>query len=136
MEKYNIEYEIICKKSLQVPINQESLNHILMNLISNAIDSMDNGGKIVISAYKVENSLVLELEDTGVGIENNDIEKIFNPFYTTKEPGKGTGLGLYIVYNEVKKLNGDISVYSELGEGTLFKIVIPIKKGENDERYI
>lgn len=128
MQKHNIEYEIICNKGMTVIINQESLKHILINLISNAIDAIENGGKITIKAYEDGNNLAIECTDTGIGIAKENLEKIFNPFYTTKEPGKGTGLGLYIVYNEVKKLNGDITVESVLGEGTKFKVVIPLEK--------
>jgi len=128
LQKNNIEYELICDERLMVITNQESLKHILINLISNAIDAMDNGGKIAFKAYEDSNNLVLECIDTGVGIAKENLEKIFNPFYTTKEPGKGTGLGLYIVYNEVKKLNGDITVDSKQGEGTAFKILIPLSK--------
>ncbi|HEY8363245.1 MAG TPA: transporter substrate-binding domain-containing protein [Tissierellaceae bacterium] len=128
MQKHNIEYEIICNKGMTVIINQESLKHILINLISNAIDAIENGGKITIKAYEDGNNLAIECTDTGIGIAKENLEKIFNPFYTTKEPGKGTGLGLYIVYNEVKKLNGDITVESVLGEGTTFKVVIPLEK--------
>lgn len=128
LQKNNIEYEIVCNKGLVVDINQESLKHIIINLINNAMDAMEDGGKITIKAYEEENGIFLECIDTGVGIAKEDLEKIFNPFYTTKEPGKGTGLGLYIVYNEVKKLNGDISVDSKLGEGTIFKLFIPISR--------
>lgn len=128
LQKNNIEYDVVCNKGLVVPINQESLKHILINLINNAVDAMKNGGKITIKAYEKRNNLILECIDIGIGIAKEDLEKIFNPFYTTKEPGKGTGLGLYIVYNEVKKLNGDISVDSKIGEGTVFKVVIPLNK--------
>lgn len=103
LQKNNIEYDVVCNKGLVVPINQESLKHILINLINNAVDAMKNGGKITIKAYEKRNNLILECIDIGIGIAKEDLEKIFNPFYTTKEPGKGTGLGLYIVYNEVKK---------------------------------
>ena len=86
--KNNIEYDVVCNKGLVVPINQESLKHILINLINNAVDAMKNGGKITIKAYEKRNNLILECIDIGIGIAKEDLEKIFNPFYTTKEPEK------------------------------------------------
>lgn len=132
MQKNNINYEIDCKQELRIVINQESLKHILINLISNAIDAIDENGKIVVKAQVEEDKFLLECIDTGVGISKEDLDRIFNPFYTTKAPGKGTGLGLYIVYNEVKKLKGDISVESQVGKGARFSIMIPINKGVKD----
>jgi PAS domain S-box-containing protein len=129
MQKKNITYTIECKKDYLVLINQESLKHILMNLVSNAVDSIENKGKIIIKAYPYDKSMVIECIDTGTGIKEEDLERIFNPFYTTKGPDRGTGLGLYIVYNEIKKLKGDISVESKTGIGTKFKLIIPIPEG-------
>jgi len=129
MQKKNITYTIECKKDYLVLINQESLKHILMNLVSNAVDSIENKGKIIIKAYPYDKSMVIECIDTGTGIKEEDLEHIFNPFYTTKGPDRGTGLGLYIVYNEIKKLKGDISVESKTGIGTKFKLIIPIPEG-------
>lgn len=128
MEKRNIRSKIICPENMVIFINQESLKHILINLISNAIDAMCNGGKLVLECYIKEKNLHIVCSDTGIGINNEDIENIFNPFFTTKPRGKGTGLGLYITYNEVKKLGGDIRVESVLGKGTTFYLTIPLKE--------
>lgn len=127
MQGKNIDYNINCDQNLKAYINQESLKHILINLISNAIDAMKSNGVLTVEAYPNENGLKILCADTGCGIEKDNLEKLFNPFYTTKGPGKGTGLGLYIVYNEVKKLNGEISVTSEVNKGTSFKVFIPVK---------
>ena len=70
----------------------------------------------------------MEFADTGTGIPHEDLQKIFDPFYTTKEPGKGTGLGLSLSYNIVKRFKGDIKVESEPGRGTIFTVVLPIEK--------
>lgn len=128
MQKNGITYEINCEKGYSAITNQESLKHILINLISNAIDATPRGGKITINVYPHNQGMVIECVDTGEGIDPKDIERIFNPFYTTKGPGKGTGLGLYIAYNEVKKLKGDIEVESKIHKGTKFKIYIPSVK--------
>lgn len=126
----NIDFAINCERGLWAYINQEALQHILINLTSNAIDAMENGGKLTVEAVPNEHGLKIKCTDTGCGIVKDNLEKLFNPFYTTKGPGKGTGLGLYIVYNEIKKLNGDISVNSEPGAGTEFDIFIPVKLEE------
>lgn len=131
MQKSNIEFEIDCDENLRCIINQESLKHILINLIDNAADAIGENGKLTLKAYEKTNGIAIECIDTGCGIPKDNLEKIFNPFFTTKEPGKGTGLGLYIVYSEIKKLNGEISVTSELGKGTAFKIFLPVEMEAN-----
>lgn len=129
MQKRSITLDVQCDDTLTCLINQESLKHILINLITNAADAINEKGNINIKAYKINDGIMIECIDTGCGIKKEDIEKIFNPFYTTKGPDKGTGLGLYIVYNEVKKLNGVITVESEVGKGTKFKVYFPVKTG-------
>ncbi|CEP50641.1 two-component sensor histidine kinase [[Clostridium] sordellii] len=126
----NIKLNIICEKDLNCYINEDSLKHVLLNLISNAIYAISNEGTIFINAYKESNKLNIEFKDTGSGISKENLKNIFNPFYTTKPVGKGTGLGLYITYNEITKCGGCISVESLLGVGTTFFIKIPIGKGD------
>jgi signal transduction histidine kinase len=67
---------------------------------------------------------MLEVSDTGKGIDENELDKIFDPFYTTKHPGEGTGLGLWLTYEIVKYYNGDITVSSKKGHGTTFNITL------------
>ncbi len=117
-----------CEKSLICYSNEEALKHILINLISNSIDAMEEGGDLTIRCEKKESLLFIECMDTGKGIEKENMEHIFHPFFTTKPAGKGTGLGLYIVYNEVEKLGGDIKVYSTGEGGTIFTIILPLKE--------
>lgn len=100
----------------------ESINHIIINLLSNAIDAVSNGGIITINCYKDSGYVYIDFIDTGEGIKEGNLEHIFNPFFTTKKAGKGTGLGLYIVYNEIQKINGEIQVESQVGMGTTFKL--------------
>ncbi|AOT71536.1 transporter substrate-binding domain-containing protein [Geosporobacter ferrireducens] len=129
--KLNIAYFIQCDENIKLYSNVESLKHILINLISNAVDAIGENGSININVFSEEERIVFRIEDTGEGIPEDEIEKIFNPFYSTKEPGKGTGLGLYIVYNEVEKLNGHISVTSIPNRKTAFEISLPIDNKEN-----
>lgn len=127
----NIEINVICNEKIFITTNSQSLRHILMNLIQNSIDAMDNG-KIEVLCNSVEGGAEIIVRDNGSGIDKDVIERIFDPFYTTKPPGKGTGLGLYIAYSEAKRIRGSIGVESELGVGTAFKVEIP-NGGDEDE---
>ncbi len=126
----NIKVKIDCNDSLDCYINQDSLKHVLLNLISNAVYAINKDGSIYIEAYTSNNKLNISFKDTGIGIEEENIKNIFDPFYTTKPIGKGTGLGLYITYNEITKCGGEISVKSIFGLGTTFCIKLPIHKGD------
>lgn len=128
LRENNINLVTDCIEKIEFKSKVESLRHILINLISNAIDSMPNGGKLTLSCESYEDKVILKISDEGCGINDDKIEKIFDPFYTTKPVGKGTGLGLYIVYSEIQKLNGDISVESCEEVGTTFIITI-MKEG-------
>ncbi|WP_432406329.1 transporter substrate-binding domain-containing protein [Wukongibacter sp. M2B1] len=132
MMKQSIIENVICDPFLKCCINVESLKHILINLISNAIDAMPSGGILSIECHKDYDKISISCTDTGYGIDKKDFDKIFNPFYTTKEPGKGTGLGLFIVYDEVQKMGGTIEVTSTLDHGTTFIVNLPLKEENND----
>ncbi|MEA4986927.1 MAG: transporter substrate-binding domain-containing protein [Anaerovorax sp.] len=125
IREHEIELTIECEKMIKLFTNEAALQHILMNLIQNAIDSMQNGGALSILCYKEQELVIIKVKDSGTGIEEDKIERIFDPFYTTKPVGKGTGLGLYIAYSEVKKIGGEIKVMSEVGKGTEFYVMIP-----------
>ncbi|HSH13363.1 MAG TPA: ATP-binding protein, partial [Desulfurivibrionaceae bacterium] len=117
------------------------IDQILMNLASNARDSMPQGGTFTISTERVlldadasaANGLagpgryaLISVSDTGQGMDEQTRQRIFEPFFTTKEVGKGTGLGLPVVYGIVKQHEGAVNVYSETGQGTTFRIYLPI----------
>lgn len=128
INKKNIIIKIESNIKQELLINPESIEHILLNLLSNSIDAIDNGGLINIKANIENDNIVIVCHDNGSGIDENDMNNIYNPFFTTKELGKGTGLGLFIVFSEVEKLNGKIDVNSELGEGTTFTIKFPLER--------
>ena len=127
MQKKGIQYSVICDEDTECFVNQESLKHIIINLISNSIDAIEQHGIIEAKCMKSNEQVVIEISDTGTGIREEDVENVFNPFFTTKELGKGTGLGLYVVYNEVKKCSGEINIYSTNKKGTTFRISLPLK---------
>lgn len=124
----NIEVKVNCSDSITFLTKTGSLNHIILNLLSNSIDAMEDGGKIDIDCKTENEYLMIDFKDTGTGISKENLERIFNPFFTTKKVGQGTGLGLYIVYNEVQKLDGEIQVYSQPCNGTTFKMKFPLLK--------
>lgn len=132
LEKNSIDVSVECPDDISCCLHQDSLKHVFINLISNSMDAIELGGRISIKSYKKEDSVIFEFSDNGEGIKEKDIKNIFNPFFTTKPAGKGTGLGLYITYNEVKKCGGSITASSKPGEGTTFRIEIPLR-GEKDE---
>lgn len=120
-----IQVEIDCNPALLLVSSEDALKHILHNLVANSVDAMEHGGRLTLRGRKDGNFVELACEDTGCGISEKNRSNLFNPFFTTKEPGKGTGLGLFIVYSEVEKLGGTIEVTSREGEGTAFLIRVP-----------
>ncbi|MDR9873560.1 ATP-binding protein [Pseudomonas allii] len=105
------------------------LNQVVMNLVINAAQSMGpERGTITISNGVEGEHVWLEVADNGCGIAPETVQKIFDPFFTTKPVGEGTGLGLSLSYGIVKKHGGNISVISELGKGTTFRVVLPIRQ--------
>lgn len=106
--------------------NRFQLEQVLQNLIINARDAMPNGGKLIIQTEQVGKLIHISISDTGVGIPQDIIDNIFEPFVSTKE--EGNGLGLFISYGIIKKHNGEIRVESEIGKGTTFHIHLPISQ--------
>ncbi len=101
------------------------LQQVFMNLILNARDAMPGGGRLTIHTRAVDSSLVVDFRDTGVGIAPEHIARIYDPFFTTKEVGEGTGLGLALSYGILQEHNGRIFVESRPGEGAHFTIKLP-----------
>lgn len=145
-KKINLETRLIAKET-NVTADPALLQNALLNLGLNARDAMPEGGTIIFttanidldacycesSAYDIAPGQYIEISvsDTGMGMSKDIVERIFEPFFTTKGIGKGTGLGLAAVYNTVKEHHGSLSVYSEAGMGTIFKLYLPISAEEN-----
>jgi PAS domain S-box-containing protein len=125
----------------QTKADPGQLEQVIINLVVNARDAMPEGGKLTVSAKTVTldrmacaaihdarpgNFVCLSIEDTGSGIEREVLDQIFEPFFSTKGPGKGTGLGLAVVYGIIRQHEGWINVYSEPGNGTVFKVYLPM----------
>ncbi|NUM79670.1 PAS domain S-box protein [bacterium] len=146
----NIDVRVIEPKELPlVNANSTQLHQVLMNLCVNARDAMPNGGTLTIETgelfidehyaqihidAKTGPYIIISVADSGIGIPDSIKEKIFDPFFTTKEPGQGTGLGLATVFNIVKGHDGFITLTSEPGKGTTFKIYIPAILAENEKQ--
>jgi len=106
------------------------LSQVLMNILSNAIQAIEGQGTITVKTELSGKESAIIISDTGKGIPNDELDNIFDPFYTTKEIGEGTGLGLSISYGIIQEHNGRIDVESKMGVGTSFKIFIPIRQEE------
>jgi PAS domain S-box-containing protein len=106
--------------------NAGKLQQIFTNLILNARDAIPDGGRITVTTSTADDgSLIVEIADTGIGIAPENVAKIYDPFYTTKGVGQGTGLGLAVSYGIVQEHAGHISVESTPGRGTTFRITLP-----------
>ena len=136
-----VELKIVHGRDLGlVKVDQNQLEQVIINLAVNARDAMPDGGRLTIRTANVSEAdsraldhplmphaeyVLIEVGDTGTGIPKENIGKIFEPFYTTKDPSKGTGLGLSTVYGIVKQTGGFIFPYSTVGKGTTFRIYLP-----------
>lgn len=121
------------KKELIAPIQENKFQQVVLNLLGNAIDSLQGSKikKIVVTGENKGNNIEISIADTGKGVSNELKEKIFDPFFTTKEVGKGTGLGLSICKNIISQHRGSLHLTTKKGKGTTFTIRLPKKqKGE------
>src|SRR6266446_4692175 len=140
----DIEFKSLNSKLDLVKADAAQIEQVLMNLCLNARDAMPQGGRLVIETEMVElddsycrfypyvgpgRYAVVSVSDTGVGMDAETRERIFEPFFTTKERGKGTGMGLATAYGIVKQHGGFIHVYSEPGQGSLFRVYLPALEG-------
>ncbi|MDQ7787746.1 MAG: PAS domain S-box protein [Thermodesulfovibrionales bacterium] len=139
---------ILADTELTIMADSTQIDQILMNLATNAKDAMLKGGSVLIRTDRMEingeyikaygygnpgSYALLSVEDTGTGMDEMIKGRIFEPFFTTKDVGKGTGLGLAMVYGIVKQHDGYINVYSEIGKGTTFKILLPLIQAKVQE---
>jgi two-component system NtrC family sensor kinase len=112
-----------------VDADEELLEQVFINLFTNAVQAMSGAGSLAVTVDGRQEEVVIKVSDTGKGMPAETVEKIFEPFYTTKN--KGTGLGLAIVFNIIQKHNGRITAESEEGRGTTLTIVLPKRAGQN-----
>jgi signal transduction histidine kinase len=110
----------------KIVANRDRLEQVFLNLIVNAIDAMPSGGTLTVHLTQPTSELIeIRITDTGIGIEPDVLDQIFEPFYTTKERGKGTGLGLLVSQRIIHDHGGKISAESEFGVGTQISILLP-----------
>ena len=108
----------------------QQLNQVFMNLFINAAQAMEEKGIISVRTFTDNNSVVVEISDTGIGIPPGNLSRIFEPFFTTKPVGRGTGLGLSVAYAIIKKHGGYINTSSQVSKGSCFSVVIPVEYEE------
>ena len=114
------------EKPLPIKGDRLSLGQVFINLCNNARDSMPDGGELRIEAKKDKKAVVVTISDTGCGMDEETLKNIFDPFFTTKDVGEGTGLGLSITHGIIKENKGKISVSSQPGKGTIFRVAFPV----------
>lgn len=121
----------LAAKVPEVTADAAQLKQILVNLVVNAIQAMPDGGTLTVSTRTGDKSVTLAVRDTGIGMEERVLERVFLPFFTTKDVNEGTGLGLAVVHGIVTSHGGSIDVQSRPGEGTQFEVVLPVTKPGN-----
>ena len=129
-----IKYKATVEKNYQelplINCLSQQLSQVFVNLLVNAAQAIEDQGVITVSTHQEKDWAVVEIGDSGSGISTENLERIFDAFYTTKDVGKGTGLGLSICHDILQKHEGVITVASEIGKGTCFSVKLPI--GEED----
>ncbi|MEJ2588854.1 MAG: PAS domain S-box protein, partial [Deltaproteobacteria bacterium] len=110
----------------EVNVSKNQLRQVFLNMISNARDAMPDGGTLSITTRQVNDAILIEFADTGAGIREENLHKIFDAFFTTKGSVKDVGLGLSVCYGFIKDHGGDIKVKSREGAGTTFSIMLPV----------
>jgi len=110
--------------------DRSQIEQVFINLLNNAIDAINRNGEIIIEMHQVKNKkeagIEIKVADNGEGIAEGSLQKIFNPFFSTKNPSKGTGLGLSISKAIIQRHGGKINVTSHVGEGTTFSIFLQL----------
>ena len=130
--KYKAEIERDYVELPDIDCIPSQINQVFLNLLTNAAQSIEIRGKITLRTVRHDDEIFVEIEDTGSGIPQENLRSIFEPFYTTKPVGKGTGLGLSLSWSIINRHNGRIEVSSEVGKGSLFRVVLPIKQPSQD----
>jgi two-component system sensor kinase FixL len=121
-EKYHFD-AFLSAEPAQINCDPDKLRQVFMNIISNGLEAMPRGGSIRIMTQRSPNGIEIKISDEGIGISEEDLQRIFEPFYTTRT--KGSGLGLSISYKIVEAHNGEISAISSPLKGTTFIVRLP-----------
>ena len=108
--------------------NEGRLHQAMLNILANAVQAVEKGGTINIITAKTGENIEVTIEDDGEGIPEENLSRIGDPFFTTKPPGEGTGLGLFITYSIIEEHNGNVDVISNPGKGTIFIVSLPINR--------
>lgn len=130
VKKHNIDVDKFCEPEVKLKSNRNLIEQVIINVLLNGIDSIierrqdqpDHAGRLTIEVYRQDHRVIIRLGDNGTGIPVAYQQKIFDPFFTSKDTGKGTGLGLYVSYKIVHELGGELSFETEPGKGTTFII--------------
>jgi len=115
-----------CDNAPRITTDSNQLKQVILNMINNAVDAINPPGRITISTVCNDETFDIAIEDTGIGMTQDQMEKVFLPFYTTKSVGEGTGLGLSVSYGIIKNLGGNIEIESVPGKGSIFTIKLPV----------
>ena len=124
----NIAYTLDLADNLpKITVVADHMLQVFLNILINAVDASEGLGDVInVATRYAEKQVIVEVRDQGCGIPDDKLNKIFEPFYTTKDVGKGTGLGLTVSYGLIKKLKGEIRVKSQVNKGSTFMVVLPI----------
>ncbi|WP_425808034.1 ATP-binding protein [Desulfitobacterium sp. Sab5] len=128
MKQKHVSIEVDLKNGLLVQGNENEWQQVMLNLISNALDASPEEGRIEVKGWHDEENVYYTIKDFGEGIPQHNLKKVLDPFFTTKSIGKGTGLGLYVSYGIIQKMQGNMTLESMEGQGTLVKITLPRHK--------
>ncbi|UCC62607.1 MAG: response regulator [Anaerolineae bacterium] len=134
LERRGIVVEKQCDSNVPVVlVDPDQLEQVFLNIIINAAHAMETGGTLTVTTAWLDDmeppTLRISFTDTGVGIAHEHMERLFEPFFTTRPPGQGTGLGLYVCQNVMEKHGGHITVDSQLGKGSTFHVHLPVRAG-------
>jgi signal transduction histidine kinase len=119
----NILIELDAKEEMYVRGSRNELNQVLLNIMKNGIEAMRAGGTLRVGLYKREGHVHIQIEDTGIGMTSEQVNRLGTAFYSLKE--KGTGIGLMVSYQLVEQMNGRIEVKSIPGKGSTFTLIFP-----------
>jgi len=129
--------DVVCSLVPDLPdafADPTQLKQVVVNLVVNALQAMPNGGELKVETWQDEDNVMLAVEDTGIGMDKKTMEQVFVPFFTTKDVGEGTGLGLPVAHGIVTSHGGSINVQSKMGRGARFEIRLPVNDVAKEEK--